>query len=246
VSVRFEPGRGVTAEVCTKLARRAFDARNEEDSVTRTDVVVVGILASLATLVSASACSSQGPSSTSSSISETNPACTNGSRDGDETGVDCGGSGAPPCPGDGSPDSGTADGQSQSDAGEDGAAGGADGIRNGTETDVDCGGPNAPKCAEGKSCLVDTDCDAACNYAKKCVAMPSCRPHLGGDTCGTGEVGESGAQHESCCRTLKVPGYSDAAHPGKAVYLDKYEITAGRIRAFVAEMTVANGGKPDV
>jgi hypothetical protein len=66
---------------------------------------------------------------------------------------------------------------------------------------------------------------------------PSCKVHLGGDTCGHGEVGEAGAQHESCCRSLEVPGYVDAAHPGKKVYLDKYEVTAGRVRAFVDAIT---------
>ena len=43
-----------------------------------------------------------------------------------------------------------------------------DGVKNGTETDVDCGGgppTNAPACMPGKSCNVDGDCTAACNYA---------------------------------------------------------------------------------
>ncbi|MDB4933933.1 MAG: Tryptophan synthase alpha chain [Labilithrix sp.] len=66
---------------------------------------------------------------------------------------------------------------------------------------------------------------------------PSCKVHLGGDTCGRGEIGEPGAQHESCCRSLEVPGYADPAQPGKKVYLDKYEVTAGRVRAFVDAIT---------
>jgi hypothetical protein len=66
---------------------------------------------------------------------------------------------------------------------------------------------------------------------------PSCKVHLGGDTCGRGEVGEAGVEHESCCRSLEVPAYVDPAHPGKKVYLDKYEVTAGRVRAFVDAMT---------
>ncbi len=121
-----------------------------------------------------------------------------------------------------------------------------DGIQNGSETDVDCGGSSAPKCAVGKKCLVDDDCNVACNYAKRCIDTPSCKQHLGGDTCGPGEVGEPGAQHESCCRTLKVPGYSDAMHPGKTVYLDRYEITTGRVRAFLAAMSAKYGGRPNV
>jgi hypothetical protein len=111
---------------------------------------------------------------------------------------------------------------------------------------VDCGGPDAPKCAEGKNCLVDTDCSVVCNYANKCISVPSCKPHLGGDTCGKGEVGERHAQHESCCRSLEVHGYTDPAHPGKTVFLDKYEITAGRVRSFIEQLSAANGGQPDV
>lgn len=121
-----------------------------------------------------------------------------------------------------------------------------DGIKNGAETDVDCGGPSAPRCAEGKSCLVDTDCVGACSYAMKCVDAPSCKPRLGGDTCGKGEVGQPGAQHESCCRTLEVKGFADPARPGKKVYLDKYEITVGRVRAFLADMAAKHGGAPNV
>ena len=120
-----------------------------------------------------------------------------------------------------------------------------DGLENGTETDVDCGGESAPACGEGKRCDADRDCRGACNYAHRCIDVPSCKPHLGGDTCGKGEVDESGAQHESCCRSLPVAGFTDPAHPGKAVFLDKYEITAGRVRAFLAAVA-AGRGAPDV
>jgi len=213
--------------------------------VARTDTVVPGLLALLAGLVCTSACSSDGPSPT-NNITQALPSCSNGARDGDETGVDCGGSCAARCPGDPGGDAGNpdADGGTQTSAD---AGSGINGVRDGSETDVDCGGANAPKCAEGKGCLADDDCTVAtCSYAKKCIAIPSCKPHLGGDTCGKGEVGGPGAQHESCCRSLVVPGYDDPAHPGKKVYLDKYEITAGRIRAFVDRLAGQNGGKPDV
>ena len=122
-----------------------------------------------------------------------------------------------------------------------------DGVKNGKKTDVDCGGPNAPKCATGKSCKVDSDClEGTCSYAKKCIDAPSCKPHLGGDTCGKGEVGQPGAQHESCCKSLEVKGFTDPARPGKKVYLDKYEITAGRVRAFLAAMSAKYNGMPNV
>lgn len=174
------------------------------------------------------------------------PNSSNGIQDDGETDVDCGGPNAPPC----------ADGMRCNVDGDcvtsfcrDGTCRAPrpdDGIKNGKETDVDCGGPEAPKCAEGKACLVDTDCNGACNYKNQCVDAPSCKPHLGGDTCGKGEVGSPEAQHESCCRTLPVKGYTDPAHPGKTVYLDKYEITAGRVRAFLTAIAEKYGGKPNV
>jgi hypothetical protein len=216
----------------------------EEDSVARTDAVISGLFALFGTLVWTSACGSAG-SSQSSAVAETIPTCTNGVRDADETGQDCGGSCNAVCPGGVSPDGSTSGGDSGQQTQDSG--GGINGKKDGSETDVDCGGPNAPKCAEGQGCNVDADCTVdTCSYAKKCIATPSCKPHLGGDTCGKGEVGEPGAQHESCCRSLPVPGFEDAAHPGKKVYLDKYEITAGRVRAFIEKMAAMHNGKPDV
>lgn len=109
-----------------------------------------------------------------------------------------------------------------------------------------CGAKGTVKCAEGEPCKEDADCNGACSYAGRCVDSPSCKTHLGGDTCGKGEVGTDGAKHESCCRTLPVKGFSDGAHPGKEVLLDKYEITTGRVRAFLEAMAAKYGGKPDV
>ena len=104
-----------------------------------------------------------------------------------------------------------------------------DGLQNGTETDVDCGGAaptNAPGCVAGKKCLVANDCaSTGCNYAKVCVNGPSCVNHVGGDTCGKGEVGAAGAAHEDCCSTGTL---------ASGVQVDKYEITAGRMRQFIS------------
>jgi hypothetical protein len=228
----------------------------------------LGLVAGLVALVPACTPSTAGTS------------CADRQMDGDEEGVDCGGSCAPcvtpggrpaPTGRDAEPAPGAADAQ--------GGAGGcqttcADGtpctsdatcasrtcstakvctaarsddrLENGTETDVDCGGAAAPRCAEGKKCLTDADCNGACSYAGTCVDTPSCKPHLGGDTCGKGEVGLPDAQHESCCRTLPVPGFTDARQPAKKVYLDKYEITTGRVRAFLTAMQVKYGGVPNV
>jgi hypothetical protein len=169
------------------------------------------------------------------------PSCANAVRDGEETGVDCGGACPTACP-----DGGAGDGGQHpiADAGDAGDA--AVAPINKPDAGPKCGFAGGPKCAEGEACEADSECEGACSYAHKCIAAPSCKPHLGGDTCGKGEVGEPDSQHESCCRTLKVPGFVDGAHAGKTVYLDKYEITAGRMRAFVEQMARERNGKPDI
>lgn len=202
----------------------------------RTNFALAHALALLGTLVSTSSCSSSSAGSDSKRITtETNPTCLNGVRDGDETGVDCGGACVTACDGS-NPRSG--DTPRRHDP--------ISGAKDDDETDIDCGGNTGVKCAEGKGCHVDSDCEVACGYAKKCVSAPSCKTHLGGDTCGLGELGQPGVEHESCCKSLEVSGYADPAHPGKKVFLDKYEITAGRVRAFIEQLAAENGGVPDV
>ncbi len=197
----------------------------------RTERVLAATLALFGTAVFVSACTNPHSSTATSNNDPTQPGCTTctssgGSSSGDTSSSSSSGgsSGAAPPP----------------------AASPTNGIKDGDETDVDCGGTVAPKCAVGKSCLVDSDCTIACNYAKKCIDAPSCVNHLGGDTCGLGEEGAAGTMHESCCKSLPVSGFTDPTHPGKKVYLDKYEITAGRIRTWIAKITQEMGGKPDV
>lgn len=157
---------------------------------------------------------------------------TNGKKDGNETDVDCGGTGAPAC----------ADGKAcvaASDCQSSVCTGGVckapsptDGVKNGDETDVDCGGAVAPKCAVGKGCGAHADCTSdACSYDKKCVTYKGCTAHFGGDTCGAGETGAAGASHESCCTTVTVADRPQAQ--GGAFAIDKYLVTAGRMRAFL-------------
>ncbi len=124
---------------------------------------------------------------------------------------------------------------------------GSDGVQNGTETDVDCGGQQRAPCAAGKKCTVHADCASlGCDDRGLCAPSPSCTSLHGGRTCGLGELGEAGAAHESCCTSIEVPGFADPAHPGMRVWLDKYEITAGRMRAFVERLSGVYGGKPDL
>lgn len=103
-----------------------------------------------------------------------------------------------------------------------------DGVKNGDETDTDCGGTttSAPKCDVGKSCAAHADCALdGCDDTKHCASGRSCTQYNGGRTCGVGEEGAAGAVHESCCGALPLPNGTTK--------LDKYKVTAGRMRAFI-------------
>lgn len=103
-----------------------------------------------------------------------------------------------------------------------------DSVKNGDESDVDCGGTStgAPKCVVGNACKAHADCATdGCGYDGKCAVARSCTAHLGGDTCGTGEVGEAGAKHGTCCASAPLPN--------SAAKIDKYLVTAGRMRTMI-------------
>jgi formylglycine-generating enzyme required for sulfatase activity len=165
------------------------------------------------------------------SAASLNSSPTDGIKNGDETDVDCGGSRAPKC----------ADGKACEVGGDCTNAictakkcaspSPTDGVKNGDETDVDCGGSKAPKCATAKTCAVHADCASdGCSYEKKCVEMKGCAGHFGGDTCGEGETGAADAKHESCCTVVSVADRPGGQ--GGAFKMDKYLVTAGRMRAF--------------
>jgi hypothetical protein len=163
------------------------------------------------------------------------PSYTDLLANGDETGVDCGGPNAPNrCP--------TGQGcLANSDCNnvlcdtttthKCLAPSKTDGLKNGTETDIDCGGgapTNAPKCAFGKHCGAGGDCtSAACSPGGICT-LPSCATAetAGITTCGAKESNDPTNVHESCCKSLVLPTRTTKR-------LDKYEITAGRYRAFL-------------
>lgn len=176
--------------------------------------------------------------------------CGDGKKNGAETDLDCGGRCDTKCavgaacatPAD------CIDGNLCT-AGACAAPSATDRIKNGDESDVDCGGTttSAPRCAVGQACVVGADCTSrGCAYDGTCALAPSCAVHLGGDTCGPGEVGSGAENHESCCKSLEVPGFTDENHVGQTVYLDKYEVTAGRVREFIAQVTAEQGGVPNV
>jgi hypothetical protein len=122
------------------------------------------------------------------------------------------------------------------------------GRKDGDESDIDCGGRVAPGCSADQVCGADADCaSTACSSRTfKCLEGPSCKSYLGGETCGTGEVGDAAAKHESCCRSLPVANFTDPTRVGKKVYVDKYEITAGRMRTFLDAMAAQFNGQPNV
>ena len=114
------------------------------------------------------------------------------------------------------------------------------GRKDGDETDIDCGGTADPdtkvvpaRCADDLSCTLDGDCRSTfCNTSlQRCVAGRSCKGAVGNATagivtCGKRETGDATKVHESCCRTLPLPATT-------TVKLDKYEVTAGRMRQFI-------------
>lgn len=163
----------------------------------------------------------------------TDPSHTDGTKNGNETGVDCGGPDAdsPRCKeGEGCKASDDCLGVCKEDK-KCAAPSHTDKKKNLDETDVDCGGATAPKCEADKSCLEHTDCASeGCDDRKKCSISKSCIQERGGRTCGTGEFGDAAAQHESCCTTVRTSGGPDANAP---FTVDKYQITAARMRAFI-------------
>ncbi len=99
------------------------------------------------------------------------PTCFDGIRNGNESGVDCGGpcGACPSCS-----DAVRNQGESGIDCG--GPCGPcpscSDGIRNQGESDVDCGGPCGP-CAAGERCMKPTDCGSLSCVDRVC-AQPNC------------------------------------------------------------------------
>jgi hypothetical protein len=107
------------------------------------------------------------------------------------------------------------------------------------ETGIDCGGAVAPKCADALACAADSDCASnVCSTTKKCVAGLSCKGGPNGtsgiETCGTSE-----AATDSCCKSLPLPVRTTRR-------LDRYEITSGRLRAFIDAVAAAKGGVPNI
>ncbi|APR86743.1 Flagellar hook-length control protein FliK [Minicystis rosea] len=98
-----------------------------------------------------------------------NPTCTDGKRNGDETGVDCGGGTCEACPAGQGCVVGTDCASLVCKGGTCVAAKCDDEVKNGEETDADCGGPTCGKCTDGATCKGAMDCASAVCDEGKCV-----------------------------------------------------------------------------
>lgn len=164
------------------------------------------------------------------------PSCTDQSKNGDETDVDCGGS-CPPCAASMSC-GGPADCVSKvCTLGKCDTPSCIDLVMNGDETDTDCGGSCPTKCKLGAKCVAPTDCETVSCASGFCAA-PTCTDgskngdetdkDCGGSCtkkCGTGEGCAAGADCTSqlCDATLltcKAPDCSDTKQNGDETDVD--------------------------
>ena len=127
------------------------------------------------------------------------PNCADATRNGTETGIDCGGS-CSPCP-DGEPCQDNSECQSQLCVGGSCTETCSDNVRNGTETDVDCGGA-CRRCAAGEACTTDMDCGSRVCQSGTCAdcVEASCSECDDGYTCCTyeGACGCQGLFSQAC------------------------------------------------
>jgi hypothetical protein len=113
--------------------------------------------------------------------------CSDGVRDLDETGVDCGGPNCPAC--------GVVEAPSCHD-----------GVKDNSETDVDCGGPNCSGCLEGHRCVYATDCAAGlCAFG----ACTTAYCHDGGRDYDETDVDCGGPTCASCSAGFKCASNRD-------------------------------------
>jgi hypothetical protein len=96
--------------------------------------------------------------------------CSNGAKDGDETGTDCGGSCLPCAVGQGCKTGPDCESKSCSNGGTCLAPACGDHVQNGTETDVDCGGETCAGCDPGLACKADGDCKNMLCMGGVCVS----------------------------------------------------------------------------
>lgn len=145
-------------------------------------------------------------------VNKTDPSCSDGLKNQDETDIDCGGTKCNPC-GVGQ------DCLAASDCSSGICQGGTcqaaptcnDNMKNQGETDVDCGGGSCPSCGVGKGCITDSDCSTGeCDAGgtNVCQATPTCNDakknqdetdvDCGGSICQPCADGEGCGQASDC------------------------------------------------
>lgn len=143
--------------------------------------------------------------------------CSDGRRNGDETGVDCGG---PTCTAR-CPDLGrcTISSDCASRACISGtciAASCTDGIRNGSETGSDCGGGVCPACGLGQGCVDEDDCGVGTCSGGFCVAdhcfdgtrnVNETDVDCGGADCGPCNAGDQCRTNRDCAMSMCEGGF---------------------------------------
>ncbi len=136
------------------------------------------------------------------------PICSDGAKNGNETGLDCGGP-CGPCPvGQGCGMNADCQSGFCNAVGVCATPNCMDGAKNGAETDVDCGGPTCPDCIDGKVCGAANDC-----VGGFCLGPPVCQSTLNGCTLATAEdhtgenvttVTQAGLTYSPQCIKVKV------------------------------------------
>ena len=156
------------------------------------------------------------------------PLCNDGVRNGNETGLDCGGGGpCAPCPAGQGCQMGPRDCMSQICDGTTQTctmAACTDGVRNGTETGLDCGGGACPQCPAGQGCQQGPrDCmSQVCDGTTQTCAAPSCTDGVlngsetgldcGGGTCPQCSAGQGCQQGpRDCISQVCNPGTQTCA-----------------------------------
>lgn len=167
------------------------------------------------------------------------PSCTDGVRNGLETGTDCGGPTCPACdPGDGCALGSDCESGICAPSMECTASTCSDGVVNGDEVGVDCGG-SCPACPIGSTCARDSDCASGhCDPASESCDAPTCMDGVrngdetgvdcGGPSCPSCGVGEGCTGAADCAsgscgassRTCRAPSCWDGVRNGDEVDID--------------------------
>jgi hypothetical protein len=171
--------------------------------------------------------------------------CTDGVKDGTETGVDCGGGTCAPCPLSNACNAAADCLSGECSHGLCSAC--SDGVKDGFETDVDCGGPACGPCALGKQCRRSVrDCAGAGACMSGVCTSPTCTDGVkdgtetdidcGGNTCAPCAVYRqcttgSDCQSKACFFECWPPTCTDGIQNSDETDIDCGGVTCGSCAA---------------